>query len=62
MREWKLISICKGCKHSCRMSGNDDKCPFCNAAINATEEERVEQIRKRVEANDPGAMGMLASS
>ena len=24
-------SICRGCEHSFRVSGNDEKCPFCNS-------------------------------
>ena len=54
-------SICKGCIHSCRTSGNDDKCPFCNSDRGSnTDEEGVEEIRKRVGANDPGATCLLA--
>jgi hypothetical protein len=46
-------SICGGCVHSCSQSGNH-KCPFCNSdRDNKTDEEDVEEIMKRVEANDP---------
>ena len=32
-------SICKGCVNSCRESGNDDKCPFCNSDLCITSYE-----------------------
>jgi TPR repeat protein len=54
-------SICDGCIHSFRESANDEKCPFCNAEINKTDEEKVEEIMKRVEANDPASIGVLAN-
>jgi hypothetical protein len=53
-------SICKGCDYSCAVSGNDDKCPFCNTEINGTDEEGVEYLTKRVGVNDPGATCLLA--
>ena len=52
-------SICGGCIHSCCMSGNM-KCPFCNADRSSkTAEEEVEEIMKRVEANDPASIFTL---
>ena len=54
--------ICGGCIHSFRESGNIGKCPFCNADRNKTGEERVQEIMKRAEANDPTSMCMLANS
>jgi TPR repeat protein len=43
------------------MSGNKKKCPFCNSDRgNITDEEHVEQMRKRVDANDPTSICMLA--
>jgi TPR repeat protein len=43
------------------MSGNDEKCPFCNSEQSGkTEEERVQEIMKRVETNDAGALHLLA--
>jgi hypothetical protein len=52
-------NICRGCAHSFRESGNY-KCPFCNSNRGGkTDEENVEEIMKRVEANDAVAMGML---
>ena len=55
-------NICMGCIHSFCKSGNIRKCPFCNSERNrnAPFEEYIEQVRKRVEANDPGAICMLA--
>ena len=50
-------SICTGCLHSFRESGNASKCPFCNSDRSSkTLEESVEQLMKRVGANDAGAM------
>jgi TPR repeat protein len=43
------------------VSGNISKCPFCNTDRSSkTDEEIVEEIVKRVEANDAVAIGMLA--
>jgi tetratricopeptide (TPR) repeat protein len=53
-------SICEGCIHSFRESGNDEKCPFCNSEINKSDEEKVEEVMKRVEANDPASICILA--
>ena len=54
-------SICVGCIHSFAMSGNIDKCPFCKSDRGSkTDEENVEQIMKRVEANDPASIYVLA--
>ena len=55
---WKCI--CKGCVHSLQKSGNHGKCPYCNSdQVGKTDEEMVEEILKRVEANDAVGMGML---
>ena len=54
-------SICAGCVHSCRESGNDGKCPFCNAG-GKTDEERLGEVMKRVEANDAASIYVLANS
>jgi TPR repeat protein len=55
-------SICGGCVDSFRKSGNDGKCPFCNAdTMGKTDEERVDELMNRVEANDAGAMTILGS-
>ena len=43
--------ICRGCVHSCCMSGNY-KCPFCNADCGGkSDEEEVAEMMKRVAAN-----------
>ena len=53
-------SICRGCFHSFRKSGNMMNCPFCNAdRIDITDEEMVAGMMKRAEANDPGAICQL---
>jgi TPR repeat protein len=56
-------SICGGCVHSFCKSGNIEKCPFCNSdRSNKTVEEMVEEIMKRVEANDAASINLLADS
>ena len=56
-------TICKGCIYSFRKSGNDDKCPFCNSdRADKTDEDVVEEIMKRAEANDPVSICVLAYS
>ena len=56
-------SICRGCIHSFSKTGNNGKCPFCNSdQSNKTEEELVEELMKRVAANDAASMKMLAGS
>jgi tetratricopeptide (TPR) repeat protein len=55
-------SICTGCVYSFDQSGNGDKCPFCNSdRCSKTEEERVQEMMRRVEANDPASICMLAT-
>jgi hypothetical protein len=50
-------SICGGCVNSFHEAGRNKKCAFCNSDRGSkTDEEQVEEILKRVEANDPGAM------
>ena len=52
--------ICVGCDYSFDQSGND-KCPFCNSDQGGkTEEEQVEDLMKRVEANDAASIYVLA--
>jgi len=54
--------ICGGCMHSFRMSGNEETCPFCKTdRIGKTNEERVEEIMRRVEVNDAGAIYVLGN-
>ena len=53
--------ICRGCVHSYRVSGNDEKCPFCNTDRSTkTDEECAEEITKRVEANDATSIFLVA--
>ena len=55
-------SICTGCVYSFCESGNDEKCPFCKAERRGkTDEDRVEEMMKRVEANDAGSIYQLAN-
>jgi hypothetical protein len=55
-------SICGGCIHSFNTSENNDNCPFCNSnRLGKLNEERVEELKKRVEVNDAGAMYILGS-
>jgi hypothetical protein len=55
-------SICGGCRYSCFMSGNK-KCPFCNADRDSkTEDERNQLMMRRVDANDPDSIVVLACS
>jgi tetratricopeptide (TPR) repeat protein len=53
-------SICGGCVHSFNTSGNIDKCPFCNSDRDKKDEEIIQELMKRVEVNDAGAMCNLA--
>jgi tetratricopeptide (TPR) repeat protein len=54
-------SVCGGCVHSFHGFDND-KCPFCNSdRAGKTVEDEVEEMRKRVEANDPASIYLLAN-
>jgi hypothetical protein len=55
-------SICRGCVHSFTQSGNEETCPFCKSEIDKTEAEQVEDMMKRVEANDAGAIYALGNN
>jgi TPR repeat protein len=55
-------SICSGCLHSFRESGNNEKCPFCNTDRGKTEEEEVGELMRRVEANDAASINLLGNS
>ena len=46
--------ICNGCSYANKR--RDRRCPFCRKVPPETEEEFIEQLLKRVEANDPVAM------
>ena len=52
--------VCEGCIHSFVQSGNDEKCPFCNSDCGKSVEDEVEEVMKRVEANDAASIYMLA--
>jgi TPR repeat protein len=55
-------TMCQGCMHSFCESGNDNKCPFCNAdRASKTGEEDVEEMLNRVRANDPASICKLAA-
>jgi hypothetical protein len=54
-------SVCNGCVHSFRKSGNDEKCPFCNSDRSSkTYRELVAEMMKRAEANDAASICLLA--
>ena len=58
--------ICSGCLHAPRYDylGNkvdNRKCAFCRAPAPKTNEEAITRMSKRVEADDPLAIGLLAS-
>jgi hypothetical protein len=53
-------TICYGCMYSLCISENMGKCPFCNSERKSVDEEEVEQMMKRVEANDAASICMLA--
>ena len=55
-------SVCKGCVHSFSKSGHHDKCPFCNSYRRKTEEERIQEMMRRVEANDATSINLMADS
>jgi len=55
-------SICEGCIHSFRESGNNKKCPFCNTDRGKTEEENNKDCMKRADLNDAASIYMLAGS
>ena len=52
--------MCTGCSYANlkreREEGLQRKCPFCRTPLPKSEEEFIEQLLKRVEANDPVAM------
>jgi len=53
--------ICSGCIHAPRYDnqGNkvdNEKCPFCRTSYPTSDEEMIERLKKRVEAEDPIAI------
>ena len=56
-------TICRGCDYSFCNSGNMEKCPFCNAdRCSKTDEEMVDELMNRIQANDPASIYFLANS
>ena len=56
-------SICGGCAYSFCETGNLVNCPFCKAEISGkTDAENVEDLMKRVEANDANSMYLLGNN
>jgi TPR repeat protein len=56
-------SICGGCAYSFCETGNLDNYPYCKAEISGkTDAENVEDLMKRVEANDADAMYLLGNN
>ena len=57
--------ICKGCEYANWMRELEARlqhtCPFCREVLPGTDEESVEQLMKRAEANDPIALCKVGS-
>jgi TPR repeat protein len=54
--------ICGGCFSSCVQSENY-KCPFCKSMrMGKTDDEKIEELLKRVEVNDAGAIYLLGNN
>jgi hypothetical protein len=50
-------SLCGGCVNSFCKSGNSMNCPYCKAdRMGKTDDEKVEELMKRVEANDANSI------
>ena len=58
-------SVCNGCDYAHterEIEGRlPHKCPFCRKVQPKSEEEAIEQLKKRVEVNDPGAMCFMGT-
>jgi hypothetical protein len=55
-------TICRGCLYSFAVSGNGEKCPFCNSdQMGRTHAERVEELMKRVAVNDASSIYLLGN-
>ncbi|KAL7526351.1 hypothetical protein ACHAXR_001446, partial [Thalassiosira sp. AJA248-18] len=52
-------NICLGCDYADAIARGSIICPFCRDPGPASDEESIERIKKRIEAGDVGAMGML---
>ena len=54
--------VCSGCIYSFSESQNIERCPFCKTEImDKTDDERVNELMKRVAANDAGAINVLGN-
>eukprot|EP00979_Chaetoceros_neogracilis_P003372 scaffold588_cov282-Chaetoceros_neogracile.AAC.11 len=56
--------LCFGCVHAHSVAASDTekgKCVFCRTEPSSSDEEEIERIKKRVEANDAQAMFLLGS-
>ncbi len=57
--------LCDGCEHANtkrEIEGRlEHTCPFCRTVETKTEEENIERLMKRVEADDPVAIGEMAT-
>jgi TPR repeat protein len=55
-------TICGGCLYSCIKSGNYETCPYCKSDRTCkTVDEKVEDLMKRVEANDANSIYALGT-
>jgi tetratricopeptide (TPR) repeat protein len=55
-------SICRGCAYSFCESGNYKNCPYCKAErIGKTDDKKVEELMKRVVANDANSIYVLGN-
>ena len=60
VRAWKNIIPVAGRVYVSSILSGNEKCPFCNSdRADKTDEKEVEELMKRVEANDPVAMVFL---
>jgi TPR repeat protein len=56
-------NICRGCGYSVIGIAQNSICPFCNSDRRGkTDEEKLAEMMKRVEANDSGAIYVLANN
>eukprot|EP00979_Chaetoceros_neogracilis_P004017 scaffold695_cov279-Chaetoceros_neogracile.AAC.43 len=56
--------LCRGCVHAHAVAAADtekEKCVFCRSEATSSEEEHIERMKKRAEANDAQAMSNLGS-
>ena len=67
-RKWTMVTcccklICQGCNYANqkreREQGQYPKCPYCREPVPKTQEEKDQNLMKRIKANDPVAMCQL---